>query len=319
MTYKLKAGILACINAVLVLIIILGVVFDPQRSRSRSDMYSWLERGKINEIEKIRIINSDFDINLVREESDWFVVTDGIKLPAGKLMIDDFINALSGSGVYSVFSTSAESHERLLLTDDTSIRIILTGKDEQPLLDMHVGLTDVTGRNVFLRKQGHPEVRSGEDIFSVYAASDLHSWYNLFLIPETETGYIDVSSVSSLTVHPPAGHGTEPLIFTGRGGVWNFNLYISNPDMGKVDSYIQEVLRTSGDDFAVYQNPAGLDLDDSRIIFEFADNSVRTISLGPVLDNGKRYASVSNSGLVYTLPEWVWQRLFPDISVFSWD
>jgi hypothetical protein len=227
--------------------------------------------------------------------------------------VEDFITALTKRAPYPVRSSSASSHERLSLTEDAP-RVTVTGGAGLPLLDFYIGDRDTSG-NVYLRRQGQNEVRSGEDLFSSFADSALNSWYNLRLFPETEGGKLDVTSVQQLTVYPPAEEGTQSsYVFTRRGRAWTSTL-IADPDSGRVDSYIQDILNTSGNDFAE-KNADDPDLYDCRIILELGDGNTKTLRMGPDIDDS-RYAVVSGSKMVYSVPSWATYRLFPDVSTFA--
>jgi hypothetical protein len=315
-TYKPKITILAVINAALVLIFILGVIFNPERVDSRSSLYSWLDVKQTDSVGRITVNNREDEITLVRKDGGWTVVNDGKEYPARQFRVSDFIDILTKRAAYPVYSSSDASHERLSLTDDTSFRVTVSGLAGRPLLDLHIGLQDITGKNIFLRKEGQNEVRSGADIFSAYVYQDPLFWCNLRLFPETETGKLDLTAVRRLTVYPPAGEG-GPRIFIREDNVWTSNINV-RLDMDKVDSYVRDVLNVSGDGFAGDKAATDPDLNDCRILLELEGGSIRTVRLGPE-DGGKRYAAVSGSTLVYSVPSYAILRLFPDISTFSGD
>ena len=189
-----------------------------------------------------------------------------------------------------------------------------------PLLNLLIGQEDISGQNVYLRKQEINEVRSGENIFSAYTGSPLNSWYNLRLFPDSESGRLDVVNIQRLTVYPPAdenGEAKPPQVFTRSGRTWTFNFDIENPDMSSVDNYIRDILNTMGDDFIDTVNSSDPMFDDSRIVLELGDSSIKTIRLGPSAEDGRRYATVTGSDMVYSLPAWVNQRLFTDTGSFE--
>jgi len=324
MTYKKKLTVLTGIIAALAVVYILTIIFDPERRGSRSAAYAWLEPGQTEKITGITITKSDETVALVKNGGKWFVSNNGKDYPARDLRVEDFIAALSKRAPYPVRSSSASNHERLSLTDEQAVRITVAAGAGLPLLNLLIGQADQTGQNVYLRKQGQNEVRSGEDIFTSYTRSSLSSWYNLRLFPETENGKLTAANVQRLTVYHPTEDGRQnggvsgpPQIFTRSGKVWTFNFELANPDMKKVDSYIQDILTTSGDDFVDYITPSDSMFNHSRIALELGDGSIRTIRLGPPEENGEQFAAVSGSDWVYTIPNWVNQRLFADASFFE--
>ena len=321
MIYKKKLSVLSGIIAALALIYILTIIFDPERRGARSAAYSWLDPAETGKISGITIAGEDEAINLARNGGKWFVSRDGKDYPAKTARVEDFIAALAKRAPYPLRSSNASSHERLSLTDDQAVRVTVAAGAGLPLLNLLIGQSDLTGQNVYLRKQGQNEVRSGEDIFSVYTRSGVTAWYNLRLFPESEGGKFDASHVQRLTVYPPGDNGVEthPQIFTRKGKEWTFNFELVHPDIKRVDNYVRDIINTSGDDFVTSVAPSDSMFNNSRIVLELGNGSVYTIRLGPPDENDKCYAAVSGSDWVYSIPGWVTQRLFPGAETFEID
>jgi hypothetical protein len=321
MTYKKQLTVLGGIITALALVYLVSIIFDPERRGARSDAYSWLEPSQTGRISGITIANGRETITIARNGGKWFVSHDGKDYPARSVRVEDFISALAKRAPYPVRSTSASSHQRLSLTEGQSVRITVAAGAGMPLLNLLIGQADITGQNVYLRQQGQNEVRSGEDIFSLYTNSTITSWYNLRLFPENENGMLDASAVQRLTVYPPADEGENPppQIFTRKGREWTFNFPVSNPDMTQVDRYIRDILGTSGDDFVSYVTPSDTLFNNSRLVLEMGDGSIRTIRLGPPDENGGRLAAVSGSDWVYSIPAWASRQLFADPETFEAD
>jgi hypothetical protein len=322
MTYKKQFTVLSGIIASLALVYILTIIFNPERRGARSDAYTWLEPGQNDRISGIVIAKTDETITLARNGGQWFVSHDGKDYPARDSRIEDFIAALGKRAPYPVRSTGSSSHERLSLNEAQAVRVTVAAGAGPPLLSLLIGQQGVTGQDVYLRKQGQNEVRSGEDIFTTYTRSGLSSWYNLRLFPETENGKLDASGVQRLIVYAPTddridGPQGVPRIFTRKGREWTFNFELANPDMKMVDNYVRDILNTSGDGFADTVTPSDPLLNNGRIELQLGNNSIMTMRLGPPDENGIRYAAVSGSPWVYSIPNWISQRLFVDIESFE--
>jgi hypothetical protein len=317
MTYKNKLITLSSVIAALAIIYILTIIFDPQRRGARTDMYSWLEPGQNDRITGISVTKDGETINLSRNGGKWFVTQGGKDYPARQVRVEDFIAVLAKRDLYPVRSSSASSHERLSLTPDKAVQITVSAGAGLPLLTLLIGQTDITGQNVYLRKQGQNEVRSGEDRFSPYTRSALSSWYNLRLFPENEEGKLNAADVQRLIIYPPEKE--SPLIFTRSGREWTFNFELSSPDFTKVDGYLRDTLGVSGDDFASGVNSSDSIFNSSRIIMELGNGASKTLRAGPPDEEGGCYATVSGSDFVYSLPAWAVQRLFADKESFEAD
>ena len=315
MVYKQKAAVLSGIIAALAVVYILTFIFSPERTGSRSDVYTWLEPDQKDRISGITITGGPETVSLERKQGAWYVSRGGKDYPARQARAEDFIEALAKRAPYPVWTTSAASHERLSLTDDAAIRVTVLGGAGPPLLSLLIGQGDTSGRNVYLRKQGSNEVRSGEDIFSLYAASALSSWFNLRLLSDSEN--LDAASVQRITVYPPADFAeapTQPQIFTRSGKEWKSN--ITRLETEQVNAYLRDLLNTEGNDFADTVSPSDPLFNNSRIVLELGNGSIRTIRLGPEED-GRRLATVSGSDAVYSVPAWASQRLFPETAFFE--
>ena len=317
MTYKNKIITLSSVIATLAIVYILTIIFDPQARGARSDVYSWLEPGQNNRISGISIAKEGETVNLSHNGGKWFVTRNGKDYPARQVRVEDFLTALSKKAPYPVRSTSSSAHERLSLTPEKATQVTVSAGAGPPLLSLLIGQTDMTGQNVYLRKKDQNEVRSGEDKFSVYTNSALNSWYNLRLFPENEDGKLDAKDIQRLIVYPPEEEPSQ--IFTRSSNEWAFNFDIENPDVGKVDGYIRDILAVSGDDFIDGINLSDPMFNSCRIIMELGNGSTKTLRFGPPNEDGGRYATVSGSDFVYSVPAWAAGKLFIDKENFVKD
>jgi len=316
MTYKNKIITLSSVIAALAMVYILTIIFDPQSRGARSDVYSWLEPGQKNKITGIRITRlGEEPVNLSRNNGKWFVSRGRKDYPARQVRVEDLLTALAKRDQYPIRSSSASSHERLWLTPETATQITVFAAPGLALMNLLIGQPDITGQSVYLRKQGQNEVRSGEDRFSFYTDSALSSWYNLRLFPENEEGRLNDRDVQRLIIYPPENE--SPMIFTRSNREWTFNFEISNPDFSKVDSYIRDILGVSGDDFIDDVSPSDPMFNSCRVVMELGNGSTKTLRLGPADQEGKRYATVSGSDYVYSIPAWSVRRLFVDKDNFN--
>jgi hypothetical protein len=335
MTYKKKVSVLLAVIGALALVYIASIVFDPEHSGSRSAAYTWLDPSQNDRISRIIIEIPSIDdpiafggpspggtsenINLARNGGRWFVSHNGKDYPAKQARVEDLITALNKRAEYPVRGASASSHERLSLLEGTAKRITVLAGAGPPLLSLLIGLEDITGLNIYLRKQGENEVRSGVDIFSAYLGSSRNSWYNLRLFPESENGSLRDANVQRLTVYPPADEymNTQPRIFTRSGRGWSFNFELANPDTEKVNTYIRSILNTFADEFIDNVSISDPLFNNCRLVLDLGDGSIRTIRLGPADENGRRYATVSGSDWVYLIPGWASRQLFADTEDFE--
>jgi hypothetical protein len=322
MTYRNKLISLSATAGALALAFILGFIFEPNRAFSRGAMFSWLDPKLASRIDNISIEKpgeDDESIQLVRKDNKWLVNFNGLDYPARQLRITDFIGLFTRRASYPVRSNSGASHERMGLTRGSACRVKFSGLIGPPLLDLLIGYSEAHGQGVFMRKQGENEVRSGQDIFTSYTLSARTSWYNLRLILESEDGQLDVDKVQRLTMYPSAqnaGLSRQSIIFTRRGKEWAASGLNAEPDMDKINSFVRDLLYMEGDDFVYGADDAVLD--DMQFVLELGTGTVKTIRFGASLDeDGRRYATVSGSSLVYSVPGWMADRAVKDAASFE--
>jgi hypothetical protein len=243
------------------------------------------------------------------------VYFDGKEYPAKDMRVEDLLGLLSRRASYPLRASSASAQERLGLSEDSASRITISGGPGLPLLDLLIGRGDETGREVYLRRQGSNEIRSGEDVFTAYTAGQRTSWYNLRLFPESENGGLDLDSVQRLSVY--AGGGAEPQVFSRSGREWVLSgMEVKEADTGKIDGYVRGILNAEGEDFS-NTDPSDAGFNHSRIVLETGDGNIKTLRLTEAGESGGRLAAVSGSPHAYSLASWTADRLFREASYFE--
>ena len=323
MSYRKKLVFLLSLISALALVYALSLVFDPERTGTRSAAYTWLDPKLAGGIIRIRISESGDTRELVKKNSQWFILHNGRDYPARALRVEDFIGILTKRAAYPLRSSSPSSHQRLGLTEDTAAAITVYGTNtpargqaELPLLDLLAGYEDNTGREIYLRRRGQNEVRSGDSSIISYIAGSHNFWYNLRLIPESENGGLDADDVQRLTVY--GSEDTQPQVFSRWNREWSLSgLTIANPDIIKIDAYVRSILNTEGDDFDDSIDSEDSLFNYSRIVLELGDGSVRTIRLSQPDETGRCFAAVDGCEYVYSLSGWAAQRLFKTAADFE--
>jgi hypothetical protein len=312
MTFKNKITALLSLIAVLALLYTASLVFDPEKTGSRSSSYAWLDSKASSRVTRISI-SGQSECELKKAGGLWYVSNEGKDYPARRLRVEDFIGILTTLAPYPVVSSQGSSHKRLGLDDDSATRVAVFA-DNASVLDFLIGGHDSSGRGVYLCKYGQNEVRSGDDKFSLYVTGPVTSWYNLKLFPETEDGGLEADGVKSLSVYTPEGRQD----FSRVNREWAISgIGVENPDQYAVDSYIRTILYAEGDVFASSVAVGDLDFNNSRIVLELGKGGIKTVRLTEADDQDRRYAQVSGSDYIYSVAGWMSQRLFKTASDFE--
>jgi hypothetical protein len=309
--YKNRLIVLVTIITLLALTYTASHIFSPERINNRSASYVWLDPKLAPKINRI-VIGTEFQtIELMSKNNQWFVSHNGKLYPARKARIEDFTGIFTTRSLWPVRSSSASSHERFGLDGEASCRVTIYGENSI-LLDLLLGDNNSTGREIYIRKAAHNEVRSGDGSISSYISTTVNNWYNLKLLPESENGGMDIESVQRLTVYNEG----ETLAFSRSNRNWVISgINVENPDYSGIENYIRTVLNIEGDNFidSVYSNVPFL----SRIVFEFGDGRVITISISAQDEENRRFARVSTSEYIYSVPSWAAARIFRDAASFE--
>jgi len=311
MSYKNKLFFLIILIAVLALLYSGNIIFSSGLL-SRTTSFSWMDSKTAEKTTRIVINTFSGELELLKQNNQWFVSHNESIYPARQIRVQDFLNVLTARSDWPVRSSTASSHERFGL-DNAASRVTVYG-DNIILLDLLLGNDDYVRNETFFRLAGHNDVRSGDSSIRSYTNSPANNWYNLRLIPESEGGQLELSSVQRLTAHTPSGS----QIFTRSNRGWHITgMEIENPDAHAIENYIRFILNTEGDSFSdiiSWDDPA---FEHSRLILEFGTGRVTTIRLTDEDESGRRFANAVGNTYVFSIPSWTAGRLFREAESFE--
>jgi hypothetical protein len=310
MTYKNRLIFLGSLIGALIVIYIASVIFTSDIG-SKSSSYSWLDSKSSDKIIRIAIKDADNEFELKKRNNQWFVSHNNLEYPARQLRVEDFLKLLTTRSAWTVRSTSAGTHERFGLEQSAS-RVTIYG--ETVLLDLIVGNEDIFKNEIYLRKAGQNEVRAGDNAIKSYISGEAVSWYNLRLIPESENGSVDLSSVQRLSVYTPQ----ETQVFSRKNRKWEISgVSVEKPDQNIIDNYVRQIITTEGDNFEESVRSDDPMFDKINMSFELGNGRIVTIRFSDADESGTRFAHVSGKDYVYFIPAWAAGRLFRSASSFE--
>ena len=313
MTYKNQFAFLLSLIGALSILYIAGFVFSPERKIARSASHVWLDAKLTDRISRMVLRSEGENLELIKENGRWYISHNGIEYPARQLRIEDFIGFFTTRAAWNIRSSNASTHIRFGLDADAASRVMIYGENTL-LLDLLLGYVDEAGQ-IYVRKYGENEVRSGENNIYYYLGGSIKNWFNLRLFTESENGYIDVDDVQRLSVY----NNGETQTFSRQNRSWNLVAGVNSidPDQGIVESYIRNVLNSEGDDFADINFSAPVDFNFSRIVMEFGNGKIMTVRFSAPDNDDRRFARIDGSDYIYSIPAWVSSRLFRDAASFE--
>jgi hypothetical protein len=323
MVYKKKLILLSGLVGLLVTVYLVTLFFDPERVNTRSAAFLWLDpkiQDQADDIEIAKAGSWDNPIKLRRRGNEWYALIGEGEFPAKNTRVEDLLRTLTSRGVYPVRGSAASSHDRLGLAENGASRILVRGGVGVPLLDLLIGSRDAAGQEIYLRKNGQNEVRSGEDRFSVYINGAETSWYNLRLFGSQPVPDAALVQRIHLVPLPPAEADSVsegPFIITRNGGNWSVEgLDDDSVVSQRVDTYVRGILDAEGENFIPGLNASSVNFNEGRIVLEMGNGTSLTINIGTIPE-GNRGATVTGSAYVYTLTEWTLTRLLRERSYFA--
>jgi hypothetical protein len=324
MKYKSKLVFLISLISACVLILIASFIFNPQNENARSSLYTWLDKTWTLQADRIVMKGSGASselIMLIRKADRWNVLVDNTEYPAKQELVEDLFNLLSARESYPVRASSVSSHERLGVTEQLASRIIVYGGASQiPLLDLLVGSGNSVGSEIYLRKNGTNEVRSGADLFTQFSDVKQSAWFDLRLFGDEKQ--LTSRMVQQVSVFQDSSE--QNLSYTlsrysdDNETSWKIeaspNMIIDN---NKVESFIRTILTSEAVDFAANAHPSDFNFTYGKIDLLLDDLSTKNILFASRIDGGLYPAMISGNSFVYLIPEWLIERFFQKANYFS--
>jgi hypothetical protein len=334
-SFKQRIIIRGSLILALALFLAASLLFSPERVSERRNAYAWLESGSAAAATRIGI-KGETETALVRNNGAWFVEYAGREFPAKSGAVEDLFGALTAKDSYVLRGSAASSHERLNLTGETASRITVSGAGDTPLLDLLIGSSDATGKEVYYRKAGQDDVRSGNNIIAAFLTYSRASWYDLRIFPDSED--LDPGQIYRVTVIAPpntpppeesadaaAGETPAPLVIQRTGeGLAVEGLEPEETDTGRVETFVRQLLDSAADDYVPEMDAGEAVFNEGRILIEFSGRPSLIVRFGPPLAYNEEDGSVTrrsavrdNAPYVMALSSWNMGRLFRDRDYFK--
>jgi len=311
-TYKKKVIYLSSLIAVFTLLYAGSFIFNSDQSNNKKASYIWLDPKLAEQIDRITVNTEEQKLELVKRKDNWFVLHNGGEYPARKARIEDFISNFTSRSVWLVRASGASSHASFALEGETP-RLTMYGENSV-YLDILFSNKEKTGREIYVRRFGNDEVRSGDNTFISFINGTAASWYNLRFFPDSEDNKISLQDVQRFSLYNEG----ESLIFTRSNNSWEVSgVNIVNPDIKSIEDYISTVLNSEGDDFVDSVSSNTPELNYSRIVIEFGNGKISTIRISAADENNRRFAQVSGSDYIYAIPSWVSARILKNAASFE--
>ncbi|MCL1928227.1 MAG: hypothetical protein FWG07_05480 [Treponema sp.] len=327
MPYKKKLILLGSLAALLAIIFILTIVFDPARTNARNERFTWLPAGARDEADRIEIFRGEERLEIVFKNGVWVVPFGSVDVPARQARVDDLFRLISTRGAFPRRGSNSRSHAELGL--DGSTRLVIRGGGGLPLLDLLIGKDDSTGRAVFLCKRGEQEFRSGDRLISAYVNGEQNSWLNLKLFDEKS-----VAQVQRVLVHFKDYYGTgeeispvpyEDYTITRGGDNWLLsaggNGSFTEVEKTRTENWIRAILEAQGEDIIPLQQESMEEINNAfpavaLFRMELGDGSSLEFKTGDITEDGRCLTSVNGKPYLFIFSQLTSTRLLRNRDFF---
>jgi len=317
MAYKKKLVILGSSAIFLAVVYAATLFFDPARINARNERFTWLPAGARDKADKIEISSGlqGEKLELVLRGGKWFALLETDEIPVKQGRVDDLFRLLGTRGAFPLRGSSAANHEKIGLGSN-AYRFIIKAGAGLPLLDLLVGNNDTSGRDVFLRKNGENEFRSGDKLIGSYITAERNLWYDLKIFED-----ISPLQVQRVRVNFSGYKGTEdetPLIgyidytIARNGESWVMDGAVL--DKEKVETWLQTVLEAAAENVL----PSGSDTVNTtaKVSIETGNGGNVSLQIGELSEDNKALAQVSGKPYLYVLPQWTVTRILRERGYF---
>jgi hypothetical protein len=227
-TFRARLATVCGAAAVLLVLLVIGVVFSPDRVQARAAGQPLLRGVSPQSITGIDISSGGTLVESLRRTATGWELPSGNRVyPASTDRITTFLRIAAGLTRTSLVSTSASHLAELGLAADTA-RLVVLHQAAGPDLAVEVGARGPSGDADYVRVRGEQAVYLARGSVSFFLSQEPSSWYELHVLPDDVQG----TTVASVTVS-----GRLPLEGSA-GGVLGGAYTLRRPSADKPDQWV---------------------------------------------------------------------------------
>ena len=213
MSFRSRLVRVCAVLLVLVVVLVLGIVFSPDRVQARTAGRALLPLSSADEITGIEIAAQGAPvITLARGASGWVTAGGSTQYPASANRLQSFLRTVTGLTRGKMVSRDAANFPELGLSDDTARRLTLHRSAGRPDLGLLVGRRGPSGDEDYVRVQGEGAAYLVRGSLGFYLSQEPSYWYELHVLPDDVMG----TTVARVTVRGNLRlAGAEPAIVQG--------------------------------------------------------------------------------------------------------
>lgn len=253
MSFRTRVSVLSVILLALLIAYTLGTVFSPQARRARAanqPVISAFDTGDVAEIELVSQEEADEATRVVLRRSNagdgWAVQLGERFVPARDSRVSSFFDAVSALRTTRTVTENPELYSDFEIGEGAANRLVLFGRDGQPITTAYFGKAASQGNRVYVRTGDDPTVYLTQNSVSFYFQEAGEYWAELTPLPRSLSGSgVQRISISADIAIGDGGEGAGPeerqrrvanfTVFRDENGAWQFDESFSLPEGATID------------------------------------------------------------------------------------
>lgn len=296
--FQKKLRQLVGLDAALVVLIVLGIVFSPTEAKARSTRRNLL--SGTDAVASIHIDGAE-PITIVKSGTDWLLRSADGDLPADAPRVQAFLKAVDAVESMEPVAQDASSWQSLGLSGDSSRHVRLLDAKGATISDFIVGRYATSPNAVYMALSGSTEAFSVHSGMASYVQGARASWLDLraWLTPPA------VEAVQEVEVHGKVktvdGRSvTESYTIARSGNGWKSGS--TTLDAPSVEAMIRAIAAIRGEDYMPQSAPKVQAT--TSVIMRLGNGRTLQLDIEPGMADGRNPATSSQRSRRLYLPAW---------------
>jgi len=296
--YNKKKNALIVIDAVLVVLIVLGFVFSPRSSGNRAN-----KKDILRDVAAVASFTIDGieTVKIAKSGTDWTVVDAGGSLPADGARIEAFLKAVDQVERLERVANDKASWSSLGLEGDQARTVRMFDSKGSILCDFILGEYAQAANSVYLAISGADEAYSAASGMASYILGKRTSWLDLKAWT-TSVGVEEVQQVSIQGSRPDATGALQVISYTATRSGTDWTVGGQKLDKAKTEALVRSILSLRGEDYAAATEIAGPVM--AVLKLELSNGRSMNLSIEEKAQDGKYPATSSHRTRRLYLPAW---------------
>jgi hypothetical protein len=197
MSFRTRLLTVSAVLSVLVIALVLGIVFSPDRVQARTAGRGLLPLSSADEVAGVEIASGAGPVvSLARDSAGWTAAGGGRHYPASAERLQSFLRTVAGLTRGKMVSTDSAHFAELGLSDETARRLVLHRAAGRPDIGLLVGKRGPSGDEDYVRVPGEKAVYLVRGSLAFFLSQGPAYWYELHVLPDDVVG----TTVARVTV-----------------------------------------------------------------------------------------------------------------------